>query len=222
MPSPRTFSQFDCHRFLFLVFLIGLVTLAGCTFSDPTFTVPANDNGRHVLYITDESIPPSAVAPRIRSLFNPTEVQGWNFVNDLTSGTRIDTIIVDGTIPTENINAEWLTWAYDHAIQIIVLDRYTVELADLINDPSIMEDNWVTGDDPYPGHFYVAVNRHIDPQCSSATATRIVENIEGGTEAPATDIIRFCITGGGRATYSLEEPLGFEALRHIVNRYSLP
>lgn len=216
--SPRTFSQFDCHRFLFLVFLIGLVTLAGCTFSDPTFTVPANDNGRHVLYITDESIPPGAIASNIRTLFEPTEVQGWDFVAHVTPDTRIDTIIIDGAIPVERIHAEWVSSAYDQGVRIVALDRYTPELAEVVGDPSIMDDNWVTGDDPYPSHFYVAVKRHIDPRCSFGNATRIVENVESGVEVSATAIIGSCVTGGGLATYSLEEPFGFETLRNVVNR----
>jgi hypothetical protein len=218
MPSPRAFSQYYSYRFLFLGLMIWLITLTGCTIPTSTITVPPNANGQHILYIVDELTPPSALAPTIRTLFEPTEVKGWDFVAHLTPSTRIDSIIIDGTIPIKRINAEWVAWAYDHEVKIVALDRYTIELAEIVDDPSITADNWVTGDDPYPGHFYVAVSRSIHANCSPANTTRVVENIESGAEAPVQNLVGRCGSSGSRATYSLEEPLGLEALRHVVNR----
>jgi hypothetical protein len=211
-----TLPPTSVYRFL-LFWMIGILTLVGCTSDPAAFTVPSNANGKHILYITDTTLPPGDLAPDIRALFAPTEVQGWGFVENLAPTTRIDTIILDSSIPTERLHAQWLTWAYDRGITIVALNRYTPDLAAAIDDPSIMRDNWVTGDDPYPGDFYIAVSRHIHPNCLPVDATRIVESIETG-EPPVAPIIGRCGSGGSRATYSLEEPLGFEAFRHVVNR----
>lgn len=152
----------------FLLGLVLLVSLFELNTSQPTradtVELPWDrpPGYRIVYFIADRGVSPdSLLAPsRLENTLGAHTVHTWSEVLAINRSGPIDALIIhDSSLSL--IGREWLATAYRQGVVIAAFNLYAPTLAELVKDPCIARDGWVSGADPYPGSFYIIVSRFI-------------------------------------------------------------
>ncbi len=175
--------------------------------------VPRNEDGNRILYLISDTTPPSEIAPRIQQELKTSRQESPAFLSSLESPDEIDALVIDGSIPLKDLDLKWIEYAYDSGVVIVALDKYGPEVATLVGDPTVDDDNFAGN--PYSTNFYVVVYRVV--RGNPEDVKQAIENAEAGMENPFEGISGEVSIGGGNATESLATDYGYEMLRRKVS-----
>ncbi len=115
---------------------------------------------RIVYLVADRGMPPdNLLAPsRLEATLGARTVHTWGEVVTINRSGPVDALIIhDSSLSL--VNQDWLAVAYRQGVVIAAFNLYAPALAELVKDPCIARDGWVSGTDPYPGLFYIIVSR---------------------------------------------------------------
>lgn len=150
----------------FLLGLVVLIELFKLNISQPlrtnTVALPWDHppEYRIVYLVAAQGVSPdSLLAPsRLEATLGARTAHTWNDVLAFNQSGAIDALIIHDSA-LSLVDRDWLAVAYRRGVVIAAFNLYAPTLAELVDDPCIAQDGWVSGADPYPGQFYIIVSR---------------------------------------------------------------
>lgn len=206
-----------------IVLLVGGIAVFGLVSSDSsvradTVSLPwTNPPDYTIVYLLppETDVDEQLMSKNLETTLGAQTVYTWSELRSLEASRSLDALIIHAAaLPkAESQDQEWVANLYNDGVVVALFNAYAPDLADLVNDHCIAEDEFAS--EPYADDFYVLAYRLVLGQ--SDDLARVKEAYaESCGEEPAEGVEHRTRLSRGRATHAISNTSDFNIFANVL------